>query len=171
LSIREKKLNIELVPSPFGLRLKGVISSLLSWNGSKGVIGMNDWRMYTDASGQEVESVGWARVLKEIAQLNGTTHTLVHAAYGEHVDLVVAGGNNGKVLVQWKEHEPVEKHFVLASAQPDGVMCNLNIEGAEVAFPFAWCISLEQAVPICGDTLRTCEMAQYPGLTWVAVEM
>lgn len=53
---------------------------------------MNDWRMYTDGSGQELESAAWHQVLKEIAQLNGTTHTLVHAAYGEHVDLVVAGG-------------------------------------------------------------------------------
>ncbi len=132
---------------------------------------MNDWRMYTDSSGEEVESAAWHQVLKEIAQLNGSTHTLVHAAYGEHVDLVVAGGNNGKVLIQWKEHEPVERHFVLASEQPDGLMCNLMIEGAEVAFPVVWCISLEQAVPVCGDILRTCEMGEYPGLRWLAVEM
>lgn len=131
---------------------------------------MNDWRMYSDATGQEMQSAAWHQVLKEIAQLNGTTRTLVHAAYGEHVDLVVAGGNNGKVLVQWKEHEPAERHFVLATDQPDGVLCNLEIEGSQVAFPISWCITLEQAVPVCGDLLRTCEMGEYPGLFWTLVE-
>ncbi|NGQ96844.1 hypothetical protein G3578_16890 [Brevibacillus sp. SYP-B805] len=131
---------------------------------------MNDWRMYTDASGQEVEHAAWHHVLKEIASLNGTTHTLVHAAYGEHVDLVVAGGNSGLVLVQWKEHEPAERHFVLAAYQPDGVMQNLTVEGAEVAFPLAWCIPLEQAVPVCGDLLRTCDRLEYEGLQWFTIE-
>lgn len=51
---------------------------------------LNDWRMYTDASGQDQNHMGWHEVLKEIAQLNGTSRTLVHAAYGDHVDLVVA---------------------------------------------------------------------------------
>ncbi|MGE5704744.1 MAG: hypothetical protein ACM32O_19615, partial [Clostridia bacterium] len=72
---------------------------------------MNDWIMYTDASGKQENHVAWHQVLKAIAELNGTTNTLVHAAYGDHVDLVVSGGNDGLVLVQWMEHDPREQHF------------------------------------------------------------
>ena len=111
-------------------------------------------------------------MLKEIAQLNGIDRTLVHAAYGDHVDLVVAGGNNGLVLVQWKEHEPYEKHFVLTKdKQPDAVMASLVIEGSEVAFPISWCVPLEQVVPLCGDVLRTCDKGEPQELQWHPVEM
>jgi hypothetical protein len=132
---------------------------------------LNDWRMYTDESGTEQNHTAWHEVLKAIAQLNGSTRTLVHAAYGDHVDLVVAGGNNGRVLVQWKEHEPKERHFVLTVDKPLSLMNTLTIEGNEVAFPAAWCVPLEQAVPVCGDILRTCEKGEPEGLAWVAVEM
>ncbi|QQE75475.1 hypothetical protein KDJ56_05765 [Brevibacillus composti] len=131
---------------------------------------LNDWRMYTDASGVDQNHTAWHEVLKEIAQLNGTTHTLVHAAYGDHVDLVVAGGNQGMVLVQWKEHEPAERHFVLTADKPDGVMNTLRIEGADVPFPAAWCVPLEQVIPIAGDLLRTCEKGEPRELAWIAVE-
>lgn len=132
---------------------------------------MNDWRMYTDASKIDANHTAWHEVLKAIAQLNGVSHTLVHAAYGDHVDLVVAGGDNGQVLVQWKEHEPSSEHFILTGEKQSALMCTLTIEGSQVTFPVAWCISLEQAIPVCGDILRTCEKGEYEGLTWVAVEM
>lgn len=133
---------------------------------------LNDWRVYTDESGVEQKHVAWHEVLKEIAQLNGVNRTMVHAAYGDHVDLVVAGGNNGKVLVQWKEHEPVLQHFVLtADKDTPGVMASLVIEGSEVAFPVSWCVPLEQVVPLCGDILRTCEKGEPPQLEWLPVEM
>lgn len=132
---------------------------------------LNDWRMYTDVSGVEQKHVAWHEVLKEIAQLDGVTRTLVHAAYGDHVDLVVAGGNNGKVLVQWKEHEPVEQHFVLAADKQSAVMSSLVIEGNEVAFPLSWCVPLEQVVPMCGDLLRTCDKGEPTTLEWLPVEM
>ncbi|GAB1533114.1 MULTISPECIES: hypothetical protein [Brevibacillus] len=132
---------------------------------------LNDWRMYTDGSGIEQKHVAWHEVLKEIAQLDGVTRTLVHAAYGDHVDLVVAGGNNGKVLVQWKEHEPAEQHFVLAADKQSAVMSTLVIEGSEVAFPLSWCVPLEQVVPLCGDLLRTCEKGEPAKLEWLPVEM
>lgn len=131
---------------------------------------LNDWRVYTDVSGIEQKHVAWHEVLKEIAQLDGSTRTLVHAAYGDHVDLVIAGGNNGKVLVQWKEHEPMERHYVLSSDQQNALMVSLVIEGSEVAFPAAWCVPLEQAVPVCGDLLRTCEKGEPAGLKWLSVE-
>jgi len=131
---------------------------------------LNDWRMYTDASGREQEHTAWHEVLKAIAQLNGTSHTMVHAAFGDHGDLVVAGGNNGKVLVQWKEHEPREAHFVLSTGSPNGVMCTLTIEGADVAFPAAWCVPLEQAIPVCGDVLRTCDRGEPKELSWQEIE-
>jgi len=130
---------------------------------------MNDWRVYTDATGEEATHVSWHEVLKAIASLNGQTHTLVHAAYGDHVDLVVGGGNHGRVLVQWKEHEPVTRHFVLMGDQPEGIMHNLTIEGEESAFPLSWCVPLEQAVPICGDLLRTLELSHTAELQWVEV--
>ena len=129
---------------------------------------LNDWRMYTDGSGTEQKHVAWHEVLKEIAQLNGENRTLVHAAYGDHVDLVVAGGNNGKVLVQWKEHEPGEQHFVLTNGEQNAMMASLVIEGSEAVFPLSWCVPLEQAVPLCGDVLRTCEPAN---LQWLPIEM
>lgn len=132
---------------------------------------LNDWRLYTDESGIEQKHVAWHEVLKEIAQLNGSTRTLVHAAYGDHVDLVVAGGNNGKVLVQWKEHEPAEQHFVLAADKHTGVMASLVIEGNEVTFPLSWCVPLELAVPLCGDILRTCDKGEPSELTWLPVQM
>lgn len=132
---------------------------------------LNDWRVYTDESGMESKHVAWHEVLKEIAQLNGNTRTLVHAAYGDHVDLVVAGGNNGRVLVQWKEHEPAENHYVLASDKQTAVMVSLVIEGNEVVFPASWCVPLEQVVPLCGDLLRTCEKGEPAQLTWLPVEM
>lgn len=132
---------------------------------------LNDWRMYTDVSGVEQKHVAWHEVLKEIAQLDGVTRTLVHAAYGDHVDLVVAGGNNGKVLVQWKEHEPMEQHFVLAADKQSAVMSSLVIEGNEVAFPLSWCVPLEQVVPLCGDLLRTCDKGEPTTLEWLPVEM
>lgn len=132
---------------------------------------MNDWRMYTDATGEEQKHVAWHEVLKAIAQLNGTTHTLVHAAYGDHVDLVVAGGNEGQVLLQWKEYEPLQQHFVLtlegARADETG---QLTIEGSEVELPQSWCVPLEQAVPVCGDILRTCEKREYEDLVWFSIE-
>lgn len=131
---------------------------------------MNDWRMYTDATGKEAGHTAWHEVLRAIAELNGTTRTLVHAAYGDHVDLVVAGGNNGQVLVQWKEYEPKLQHFVLTSAQPSALMNTLTIEGEQVAFPMAWCVPLERAVPVCGDILRTLEKGEYDGLQWTEVE-
>jgi hypothetical protein len=132
---------------------------------------LNDWRMYTDETGTEQNHTAWHEVLKAIAQLDGTTRTLVHAAYGDHVDLVVAGGNQGLVLVQWKEHEPVERHFVLAQDKPPAVMTTLTIEGSEVPFPAAWCVPLEQAIPVCGDILRTCEKGEPNGLSWQPVEL
>ncbi|MGG1663807.1 hypothetical protein [Brevibacillus sp. NRS-1366] len=133
---------------------------------------LNDWRVYTDESGVEQKHVAWHEVLKEIAQLNGVNRTLVHAAYGDHVDLVVAGGNNGKVLVQWKEHEPARQHFVLTmDKHKDAVMASLVIEGSEVAFPVSWCVPLEQVVPLCGDILRTCEKGEPANLEWLPVEM
>lgn len=131
---------------------------------------LNDWRLYTDESGIEQKHVAWHEVLKEIAQLNGSSRTLVHAAYGDHVDLVVAGGNNGQVLVQWKEHEPTELHFVLAADKHPGVMSALTIEGNEVTFPLSWCVPLEQAVPLCGDILRTCDKGAPTGLVWLPVQ-
>ncbi|CAM5784531.1 hypothetical protein [Brevibacillus borstelensis] len=132
---------------------------------------LNDWRMYTDASGQDQNHMGWHEVLKEIAQLNGTSRTLVHAAYGDHVDLVVAGGNQGQILVQWKEHETEARHYVLTADKPAGTMSTLTIEGADVSFPASWCIELEQAIPVLGDLLRTCEKGEPSGLTWISVEM
>lgn len=133
---------------------------------------LNDWRIYTDESGVEQKHVAWHEVLKEIAQLNGVDRTLVHAAYGDHVDLVVAGGNNGLVLVQWKEHEPSEKHFVLTTdEQRAAVMASLVIEGSEVAFPVSWCVPLMQVVPLCGDVLRTCDKGEPDQLQWLPVEM
>ncbi|GED31471.1 MULTISPECIES: hypothetical protein [Brevibacillus] len=132
---------------------------------------LNDWRLYTDESGIEQKHVAWHEVLKEIAQLNGSSRTLVHAAYGDHVDLVVAGGNNGKVLVQWKEHEPAEQHYVLVTDKPSGVMSSLVIEGSEVTFPVTWCVPLEQVVPLCGDILRTCDKGEPAQLQWLPVQM
>lgn len=132
---------------------------------------LNDWRVYTDASGVEKKHVAWHEVLREIAQLDGVNRTLVHAAYGDHVDLVIAGGNNGKVLVQWKEHEPAERHYVLVSDKQTAVMISLVIEGNEVAFPASWCVPLEQIIPVCGDLLRTCEKGEPAELEWLPVEM
>jgi hypothetical protein len=132
---------------------------------------LNDWRVYTDASGVEQKHVAWHEVLREIAQLDGVNRTLVHAAYGDHVDLVIAGGNNGKVLVQWKEHEPAERHYVLVSDKQTAVMISLVIEGNEVAFPASWCVPLEQIIPVCGDLLRTCEKGEPAELEWLPVEM
>ncbi|KZE52317.1 hypothetical protein AV540_10650 [Brevibacillus parabrevis] len=132
---------------------------------------LNDWRMYTDGSGTEQKHVAWHEVLKEIAQLNGEDRTLVHAAYGDHVDLVVAGGNNGKVLVQWKEHEPGEQHFVLTNGEQNAMMASLVIEGSEAVFPLSWCVPLEQAVPLCGDVLRTCDKGEPANLQWLPIEM
>lgn len=132
---------------------------------------LNDWLMYTDASGTEREHTAWHEVLREIAQLNGTTHTLVHAAFGEHGDLVVAGGDHGMVLVQWKEHEPEERHYVLAASEQTAVMKTLTIEGAEVAFPANWCVPLEKAIPLCGDILRTCEMGPTEELVWLPISI
>ncbi|USG67078.1 hypothetical protein NDK47_07245 [Brevibacillus ruminantium] len=131
---------------------------------------LNDWRMYTDASGVDQNHMAWHEVLKEVAQLNGTTRTLVHAAYGDHVDLVVAGGNQGQVLVQWKEHDPQERHYVLTEEKPDGVMSTLTIEGADVPFPAAWCVQVEKAIPVLGDLLRTCEKGEPADLRWISVE-
>lgn len=132
---------------------------------------MNDWRMYTDASGSEQTHVAWHEVLKEIAQLNGTTHSLVHAAFGDHVDLVVAGGNDGQVLLQWKEYQPAERHYVLMSEQADdSEASHLTIEGSMIELPASWCISLEQAVPICGDLLRNCVMGEYEELSWLLID-
>lgn len=131
---------------------------------------MNDWRMYQDATKEDKEGCAWHEVLRAIAQLNGTTNTIVHAAYGEHVDLVVAGGNDGIVLVQWKEYEPLEQHFVLTTSQPSGLMKLLTVEGVEGSYPNEWCVSLEQAVPVCGDLLRTCERPEYESLRWNRIE-
>ncbi|MFY0542574.1 Imm1 family immunity protein [Brevibacillus sp. H7] len=131
---------------------------------------LNDWLLYTDASGTQRENTAWHEVLRAIAQLNGTTHTLVHAAFGEHGDLVVAGGNNGQVLVQWKEHEPSEKHYVLTSDKPSAVMVRLTIEGEEAAFPANWCVPLEKAIPLCGDILRTCEIGPAEEFVWLEVK-
>ncbi|EST53213.1 hypothetical protein T458_20385 [Brevibacillus panacihumi W25] len=131
---------------------------------------LNDWRVYMDGTGEEQKHVAWHEVLKGIAQLNGKTHTLVHAAYGDHVDLVVAGGNKGKVLVQWKEHEPSERHYVLASDKQSAVMATLVIEGEEIAFPASWCVPVEKVIPICGDLLRTCEKGEPVELSWQEVE-
>lgn len=131
---------------------------------------LNDWRVYMDGTGEEQKHVAWHEVLKGIAQLDGQSRTMVHAAYGDHVDLVVAGGNEGKVLVQWKEHEPVERHFVLATDKQSALMANLVIEGEVIAFPTNWCVPLEQVVPICGDLLRTCEKGEPEGLMWLPVE-
>jgi len=129
---------------------------------------LNDWRVYTDASGTERTHVAWHEVLKEIAMLNGVDRTLVHAAYGDHVDLVVAGGNKGRVLVQWKEHDP-ERHFVLAANEENNVMISLTIEQEEIPFPASWCVQLEQVIPVCGDLLRTCEMNKNPKWKWVEI--
>ncbi|UFJ39387.1 hypothetical protein LOK74_15065 [Brevibacillus humidisoli] len=131
---------------------------------------MNDWRMYTDATGEESTHTAWHEVLQAIATLDGERCTLVHAAYGEHVDLVVAGGDNGKVLVQWKEYEPSEQHFVLTLDAPVHTLETLTVEGSEAAFPGTWCVPLEQAIPVCGDILRTCELATYEGIRWLPVE-
>lgn len=131
---------------------------------------MNDWRMYTDAEGVDTNHCAWHEVLKEIAKLNGTTHTLVHAAFGDHVDLVVAGGNNGFVLVQWKEHEPKLQHYVLTGESSSSLMSTLTIEGNEAAFPMSWCVPLQQAVPVCGDLLRTLEKGTYDDLQWLEIE-
>ncbi|GAA4716879.1 hypothetical protein [Brevibacillus fulvus] len=130
---------------------------------------MNDWRMYTDATGTETNHTAWHEVLKEIAQLNGTTHTLVHAAFGDHVDLVVAGGNNGKVLLQWKEYEPMLQHFILARGEANGLMNTLTIEGNETPFPAEWCLALDAVIPVCGDLLRSLEMKSYEGLQWIEI--
>lgn len=130
---------------------------------------MNDWRMYTDTEG-EANHLAWHEVLMAIARLDGTSRTLVHAAYGDHVDLVVAGGNGGDVLVQWKEYGPVHEHWVLTAREVNGLMKTLTVEGSEVAFPKAWCVPLERAVPICGDLLRTLERGEYDDLVWVMVE-
>lgn len=131
---------------------------------------MNDWRMYNDATKQDREGLAWHEVLRAIAELNGSTNSLVHAAYGEHVDLVVAGGNDGVVLVQWKEYEPQEQHYILATTEPAGVMKLLTVEGTEATYPNEWCISLEQAIPVCGDLLRTCERPEAPNLIWLRIE-
>ncbi|WP_400162804.1 hypothetical protein ACAF76_005005 [Brevibacillus sp. TJ4] len=130
---------------------------------------LNDWRVYTDATGTEEKHVAWHEALKAIAQLNGKDHTLVHAAYGDHVDLVVAGGNNGKVLVQWKEHDP-QRHFVLATDEMTAVMASLTIEQEDVPFPASWCVPLEQVIAVCGDVLRTCDKGEPAGLKWLPIE-
>lgn len=131
---------------------------------------LNDWRMFTDTMKQEQNHVAWHEVLRAISELNGTTHTLVHAAYGDHVDLVVSGGNEGKVLVQWKEYEPVGKHLILTVEGNNGVMTTLDVEGEQITIPISWCIPLEQAVPVCGDMLRSCELARREGLEWLLIE-
>lgn len=131
---------------------------------------MNDWRMYSDGTKEDREGQAWHEVLRAIAELNGSTHTLVHAAYGEHVDLVVAGGNDGLVLVQWKEYEPQEQHYILSTLQSAGLMKHLTIEGAEATYPNEWCVPLEQAIPVCGDLLRTCERPAASNLTWLRIE-
>lgn len=131
---------------------------------------MNDWRVYTDLTG-ESNHQPWHEVLKAIATLDGRMLTVVHAAYGDHVDLVVSGGNNGKVLVQWKEYDPEEKHFVLINQEPANLFETLVVEGQEMTIPKAWCISLEQAVPVCGDILRTCEKGQPAGLDWLEIRV
>lgn len=131
---------------------------------------MNDWRMYSDATGEDQNHVAWHEVLRAIAELNGTTHTNVHAAYGDHVDLVVSGGNNGKVLVQWKEYDQRTQHFVLSQENQNGLMTTLTIEGEEIPVPLHWCISLEQVIPFCGDILRTCEIGKYEGFQWIMIE-
>ncbi|MGO0062418.1 hypothetical protein ACTID9_20750 [Brevibacillus fluminis] len=131
---------------------------------------MNDWLMYTDASGEQKNHVAWHEVLKEIAQLNGTTHTMVHAAYGDHVDLVVAGGNDGLVLVQWKENDPEPpQHFVLAMDQSADQVRMLTVEGQDAELPIGWCVPLQLVVPVCGDMLRTCEKANHEQLFWLNV--
>ncbi|MET3287767.1 UNVERIFIED_CONTAM: hypothetical protein ABID98_000337 [Brevibacillus sp. OAP136] len=131
---------------------------------------MNDWLMYTDASGEQKNHVAWHEVLKEIAQLNGTTHTMVHAAYGDHVDLVVAGGNDGLVLVQWKENDPEPpQHFVLAMDQSSDQVRTLSVEGQDAELPIGWCVPLQLVVPMCGDMLRTCEKADHEQLFWLNV--
>ncbi len=131
---------------------------------------MNEWRMYSDAAGAEQEHLAWHEVLRAIAELNGSTHTLVHAAFGDHFDLVVAGGDNGQVLVQWKEYEPVTEHYVLTAGEPSAVMYTLTIEGNEIAFPRHWCLPLDQVIPVCGDLLRTCERRELAGMVWTPVE-
>ncbi|MBO8165534.1 MAG: hypothetical protein H0Z34_17800 [Brevibacillus sp.] len=131
---------------------------------------MNDWRMFTDATGEETTHTAWHEVLRAIAALDGSGCTLVHAAYGDHVDLVVAGGNRGKVLVQWKEYEPCVKHFVLALDSAADTLETLTVEGGEAAFPSRWCVPLEQAIPVCGDILRTCERGSYDGIRWQLIE-
>ena len=129
---------------------------------------LNDWRVYTDAIGTERTHVAWHEALKEIALLNGVDRTLVHAAYGDHVDLVVAGGNNGKGLVQWKENDP-ERHFVLSANEENGVMTSLTIEKEEIPFPASWCLPLEQVIAVCGDLLRTCEKGEGSQWKWVEI--
>jgi hypothetical protein len=131
---------------------------------------MNDWRMYTDITKEDQNHTAWHEVLRAIAQLNGTTHTLVHAAYGDHVDLVVSGGNEGQVLVQWKEYDGIPKHFILTQDKPDGLMTTVTIEGEQVPIPLAWSVPLEKVVPVCGDILRTCDLKEVEGLTWTLIE-
>jgi len=131
---------------------------------------MNDWRMYTDTNGQDQNHVAWHEVLRAIAQLNGTSHTMVHAAYGDHVDLVVSGGDQGKVLVQWKEYDRTPLHYVLSRKNSNGVMASLTIEGETIPVPMGWCLPLEQVVPICGDILRTCEIKTYDELEWIVID-
>lgn len=130
---------------------------------------MNDWLMYTDASGKETNHTAWHEVLKEIAQLNGMTNTMVHAVYGDHVDLVVAGGNDGLVLVQWKENDPEPRHYVLAMDQSADQVRMLTVEGQDAEIPVGWCIPMQLAVPLCGDILRTCEKANHDQLFWLNV--
>ncbi|MFM1652261.1 hypothetical protein ACI7RC_09180 [Brevibacillus sp. B_LB10_24] len=126
--------------------------------------------MYTDAAGEERTHVAWHEVLWEIAALNGTTHTLVHAAYGDHVDLVAAGGDDGFVLVQWKEYEPSLRHFVLQTQTPAAAGGTLTVEGELTLLPDVWRVPLEQAVPVCGDILRTCDKGEPEGLVWFEIE-
>ncbi|MBM7108828.1 hypothetical protein SAM19_02215 [Brevibacillus laterosporus] len=138
----------------------------------KGARRLNGWRMYTDERKEERKHVSWHEVLREIASLDGKMRTLVHAAYGDHVDLVVSGGDEGYVLVQWKEYARDIRHYVLTTKQVDVEVTGriITVEGEGLPVPADWAISLEQAIPLLGDLLQTCEQKENADLQWLLLE-
>ncbi|QDX95635.1 hypothetical protein JNUCC42_22180 [Brevibacterium sp. JNUCC-42] len=128
--------------------------------------------MYTDERKEERKHVSWHEVLREIASLDGQERTLVHAAYGDHVDLVVSGGDAGYVLIQWKEYAREIRHYVLTTKQIDVEVTGriITVEGEGLPVPADWAISLEQAIPLLGDLLQTCEQKENADLQWLLLE-
>ncbi|WP_232699566.1 hypothetical protein [Brevibacillus daliensis] len=132
---------------------------------------MNDWRLFTDAANEERTKVAWHEVLREIASLDGQSKTLVHAAYEHYLDFVVSGGDNGYVLIQWKENANDQAHYVLTASFLEEIgSVSLTTEGEQIHIPAEWAIPIEKAIPLIGDLLQSCELKDNAFFQWVLLE-